>query len=78
MKSYKVPMVVQIARDVLDMQDELDILRDEVEYLREYKRKYAELLDESIGHSQQMVFGMLELAMKPGVMDALGAANAKA
>ena len=75
MKTKKVPMAVQIAQDVLDMQDELESLRDEVEYLRDYQRKYNDLLNGSIAHSQHMMCGILELATKPGVMDAIGTAN---
>lgn len=57
--------VAQFAREILSMEEELYELRIENEELREYKRKYSELLDESIAHSKHMTVGMLSLAMKP-------------
>jgi hypothetical protein len=65
-----------MANDVLDMHDELQQLRAEVEDLREYKMKYIALLDADIAHGAHMMGGLLQLAMKPGVLGAIAAANA--
>lgn len=69
------PLAVRLAREVLDMHHELQELRAEVAELREYRQKYIEELDRSINHSNQMIGGLLSLAMKPGVLDAIGKAN---
>jgi hypothetical protein len=77
-RDYNVPMAVQMAVDVLDMQHELERLREENEELRQYRKKYIELLDADIAHGQHMMGGLLELALKPGVLDAVAAANERA
>lgn len=64
-----------LAREILDMESELDFLREENAELRQYRDKYMGLLDESIAHSGHMIGGLLELAMKPGVMDAIAKIN---
>lgn len=51
-------------------------LEEEVEDLREYRQKYMDLLDADIAHGQHMMGGLLELALTPGVLDAVGKANA--
>ena len=68
-------MAVQMASDVLDMHYELQRLREENEELRQYRKKYIELLDADIAHGRHMMGGWLELAMKPGVLDAVKSAN---
>ncbi len=77
-RDYKVPLAVQMAADVLDMHHELERLREENEELRQYRKKYIELLDADIAHGRHMVGGLLGLAMKPGVLDAVAAANERA
>lgn len=74
-RNYNVPTAVQMAEEVLKMYHELKRLREENEDLRQYREKYIELLDADIAHGRHMIGGMLELAMKPGVLDAVAAAN---
>lgn len=70
--------VVDFAHQIIDMDRDLRLLRDEVEELREYRQKYFDDLNNSIKHSGHMLSGMLELAMKPGVMEAISKANKEA
>lgn len=71
----KEPLVVRMAEEVLGMHCELVRLRDENEELREFREKYIEVLNSNIAHGRHMMGGLLELAMKPGVMDAIAEAN---
>ena len=77
-RDYSVPMAVQMAEEVLNMHHELERLREECAELREYRDKYLAELDNSIAHNQHMIGGLLELAMTPGVLDAVVAANKRA
>ena len=77
-RDYSVPLAVQMAEEVLGMHDELERLRAENAELREYRKKYLAELDAGIAHGQHMMCGLLELAMKPGVLDAVAAANERA
>lgn len=77
-RDYNVPMAVQMAEEVLAMHDELQRLRAENAELLEYREKYIEELHSGIAHSQHMIGGLLQLAMKPGVLDAVAAANERA
>jgi hypothetical protein len=72
-----VSTVVKFAQEVLDMDFELQCLRAEVQELREYRKKYIDLLDESVSHGKHMLGSLLDLTLKPGVMDAITAANQK-
>ena len=74
-KKRGIPDVVFMAEQVLDLFNEAERLREEVEDLRHYEKKYAELLNENITHNNTMMAGFLDLAMKPGVMDAIAEAN---
>lgn len=74
-RNYSAPMAVQIAEEVLGMHRELERLRAEDAELREYREKYIKELNSGIVHSQRIISGIVELAMKPGVMDAIAAAN---
>lgn len=74
-RDYKVPMAVQMAADVLDMHHELERLREENEDLRQYRTKFIALLDADLARGKHMIGSLLELAMKPGVLDAVAAAN---
>ena len=74
---HALPLAVQMADEVLDMHHELVRLRAEVEELREYRKKYAELLNADIAHGRRMMCGLLELAMTPGVLGAVATANEK-
>ena len=67
---------VSFAYDIIHMQRRLDAQEAELEGLREYRQKYIDLLNSSIAHSGHMMGGLLQIAMKLGVMDAIGRANA--
>lgn len=67
--------IVDMAHEIIDMDDELNYLRGEVIRLKEYEKKYFQLLQDSTAHNHHMVLGMLDLAMKPGVMGAISNAN---
>lgn len=77
-RDYSAPMAVQMAEEVLGMHHELQRLRAENAELREYRDKYLAELNAGIAHSQHMIGGLLELALKPGVLDAVAAANERA
>jgi hypothetical protein len=77
-RDYSVPLAVQMAEEVLNMHHELERLREECAELREYRDKYIDEMNRGIAHSQHMIGGLLELAMKPGVLDAVAAANERA
>jgi hypothetical protein len=68
MRSYD--YAVQVAEETLAMHDELMRLRDENEELREYRRKYLDLLNDNTRHSEHMMASMLKLALTPGVIEA--------
>lgn len=51
--------------------DEIRRLRDIEEAYEELQRKYDELLQSGIDHSQKMIGGMLELCLVTGVMTAI-------
>lgn len=68
---------VQMATEVLDMHRELERLRAECEELREYRDRYIQELNNGIAHNEHMLCGFLELAMKPGVMEAVKAEQLK-
>lgn len=61
---------VDMAFDILNMQDELIYLRREVERLKVYEKDYHELLSASIKHGEQMMVNLLDLVMTPGVVEA--------
>jgi hypothetical protein len=76
MKSDKFEsLVVQMAREILDMYDAIEYLNLEVKELREYKKKYFELLNESIKHGEDMSVNMLKLFLTPGVVECCSKAN---
>jgi uncharacterized membrane protein len=77
-RDYSVPMAVQMAEEVMNMHHELQRLREENAELREYRDKYMQELDNSIAHSHHMMGGLLQLALKPGALDAIAASNAAA
>ncbi len=57
-------IAVKLAREVLDMQNEIEHLRYRLARAEEFEAKYNALLSESITHSDQMMFGMLNLGLK--------------
>jgi hypothetical protein len=51
----KVPMIVQMATEVLDMHYKLERLREENEELQQYRKKHGELLNSVIVHNDRMM-----------------------
>jgi hypothetical protein len=52
------------ANEVLNMFDEIQYLRRENEELKGYRQKYIDLLDGSIKHNEQMIVGLLSVAVR--------------
>jgi len=69
------PNLREIAAELNDLLYERDRLADQVDELREYKKKYSDLLDSSISHGRAMMGGLLAVAMTPGVLPAIAKAN---
>jgi hypothetical protein len=76
-KLYDTPMVVRMASEIMAMHSELRELRNEVAELYEYREKYNDLLGSSISHSGKMLTNILNMAMTPGVMDAISNSNSR-
>lgn len=68
--------VVDFANQILDMHFELQRLRDENEDLRKYRKDYMDLLNRDIKHGEEMMGGLLKLALTPGVIEACAKASA--
>ncbi len=75
MNEFEPFSVVSMAQQVIDMDWELRRLRAENAELRDYRQKYLDELHGGIAHSAHMIGGLLQIAMKPGVMDAIRHAN---
>lgn len=58
-------LLLDLAREVRDMDSELWALRREVEELREYRDKYLDLLNSSIEHNERMLGNVLEACLDP-------------
>jgi hypothetical protein len=67
--------VVEFARQILDMQCQIDYLQEENESLRHYRKEYMDQLNQGIKHGEEMMGGLLSLALTPGVMEACAKAN---
>jgi hypothetical protein len=63
--------VVKLAHEILAMQEEIEFLRAEVEELRPYKKKYWDEIKRGTEHSQHMLGSILQLALVPGVCEAI-------
>jgi len=63
------------AHDLLRLCDKVEDQADEIAHLREYRKKYAELLNETTQHNGEMMCNLLKLTMTPGVLAACAAAN---
>lgn len=50
---------LETAYTIIDMHREIICLREQVEELEEYKRKYFNLLDSSIKHNEEMMGNMV-------------------
>ena len=76
MKKEKfVPDVVQMAWQVIGMHQRIEAQEAELEKLKDIEKKYLELLDSSIAHGKKMMSGLLEVAMTPGVIEAIDKHN---
>jgi hypothetical protein len=67
--------VVCFAKQILAMERELQSLRNQVAELEQYREKYTDLLNTSIRHGSTMMGSILDIAMVPGVMDAISLHN---
>lgn len=56
-------LVTQLAREVLEMEKEIHLLRAEVVRLREYEQKYHDEIRAGIEHGEKMMVGWLDLLM---------------
>jgi hypothetical protein len=62
--------VVEMARQILDMHNELNELRAENAILREYEAKYHAEVREGVKHGEKMMVNLMDLCLTPGVIDA--------
>lgn len=65
------------AYGIVDLCNEVLVLRERVAQLQEYEQKYRDLLSSSIKHSDTMMSEQLRLLCTPGVMTALAKENTK-
>ena len=63
--------VVRFAEEILAMDNEIQRLQQENAHLREIKKKYEDMVENSIFHSQEMMNNTLGLLLRPGVAAAL-------
>lgn len=57
------PQAVVNAYEIVELWEENQRLRAEIDELREYKQKYHEELDAGVKHGEQMMVGWLKLIM---------------
>lgn len=69
--------VIDMAKEILSMHDELEYLRVVEARYEELQRDYNELLNQSLHHSQVMTGNILKMCMTPGVVEALAATKEK-
>lgn len=69
--------IVDMAYQIIDMHEELAELRAENTRLRGYKKKYDDLLNESVQHGEQMMRNTLDMLVTPGVCEALAEKGAQ-
>lgn len=62
--------LVEMAQDIINMQEELEYLRGRVAELEEVEKKYNKLVYSSLEHSQQMVGNTIKMLLTPGVAEA--------
>lgn len=61
MKDFYIPQSVLNAYEIVELWEENQRLRAEVNDLREYKQKYSDELDAGVKHGEQMMAGWLKL-----------------
>lgn len=62
--------VVDFAYQVIEMHNKITDLEIENERLRQYKKDYNDLLNNSLAHSQETMGNTLKLFLTPGVVEA--------
>lgn len=70
-----IPDVVDFAHQIIDMHRLIQRQANELEEAREYQKKYFALIQSDIEHGRHMIGGILQIAMTPGVMDAIDKHN---
>lgn len=55
--------VVDLAHQIIEMDEKIRDQAEEIAELRQYRQKYIELLHDDIDHGQKMMVGFLDLAM---------------
>ena len=63
--------VVNFAYQILEMQARIQELESENAKLRNYRERYNDLLNSSVEHNQHMMLNLLNVAMTPGVVEAM-------
>lgn len=67
--------IEELACSLLRLVDEVHELRVENARLRRVEQEHLDNLLSGIQHGEHMMAGLLELAMKPGVLEAVSVAN---
>lgn len=68
-------MLADIVDEAQNLLREVNQLRADNAELLDYRDKYMELLSSSINHNRDMVAGLMQVAMTPGVLGAIAAHN---
>lgn len=61
----KTNFAVEMAYDIIEMNDRIKVLEFENARLRSYEEKYNNLMRESIAHSGKMMNNMLDVLLQP-------------
>lgn len=61
----KTNFAVELARDIIEMTNQIKILEFENARLRSYEEKYNNLLHDSIAHSSKMMANTLDILLYP-------------
>jgi hypothetical protein len=65
--TVKLPMAVHSAYEIVRLWESHQDALAEIERLRDYERKYHELLAESVQHGEKMMLGWMDLLMSDRV-----------
>jgi hypothetical protein len=68
-------LLAQIADALDSVIADNERLRRESAEGRHYRKQFMDLLHRDIAHNEHMLGGLLQLALKPGVMEAIGKSN---
>lgn len=61
----KTNFAVELARDIIEMSNQIKILEFENARLRSYEEKYNNLMRDSIAHSGKMMANTLDILLNP-------------